>query len=137
MRRQNGHAKQGEGGADLVRRIACDSAEMSPFAGAILAGQLALGQHRFEEAASCFRQAVEMRPDDLESWTNLGEILLRWCGCLNQSGQIEAADQAFNRAVEALSKAVQLTPADDRGSALRARALVAAAASIYEARKVS
>lgn len=108
-----------------------------PFANVVLAGELASSRHDFEEAARCFRQAVALRPDDLDCWTNLGETLLRWCGSLSHAGQVEAASEVFNQAVEALSKAIQLTSASDRRSALRARALVAAAASIYEARKVS
>lgn len=94
-------------------------------------------QDRFEDAARHYKSAVELYPEDVNSWTGLGETLLRWCGALHAAGEVEKAAEAFEGAVEALSKAIQTAPQDDDGAALRARALVSAAAAIYEARKAS
>lgn len=92
-------------------------------------------EDRFEDAARHYRSAVQLYPEDVNSWTGLGETMLRWCGALHSAGEIEKSAETFEGAVEALSKAIQTAPADDEGAALRARALVSAAAAIYEARK--
>ncbi|MCA9728833.1 MAG: tetratricopeptide repeat protein, partial [Candidatus Eisenbacteria bacterium] len=54
-------------------------------------GSIYQREERFEDAARHYKSAVELYPEDVSSWTNLGETMLRWCGKQSQAGEIEAA----------------------------------------------
>lgn len=99
-------------------------------------GSIYQRQSNFAEAAGHYAAAVELYPEDVTAWTNLGETQLQWAAALQQSGDADRAAQAFTGAVEALTQAVERTSADDENeSGLRARALINVAASIYESRQ--
>lgn len=51
----------------------------------------------FEPAADCFRRSLAYRPDDYNTWLNLGHALL-------QSGQREAGYECFRAAARGDSK---------------------------------
>lgn len=101
-------------------------------------GSIYQREENYEEATKQYRGAVELYPEDISSWTNLGETLLVWAGNLQTSGETEKAAEAFDASIVALTQAIERTPRDeDNDSALRARALVGVATSIYEARQAS
>lgn len=110
---------------------------MDPYFHTVL-GSIYQRESNFAEAASHYATAVELHPEDVTSWTNLGETQLQWAAALQGEGDTERAAEAFSTAVEALTQAVQRTDdAETNDSALRARALINVAATIYEARQTS
>ncbi len=134
-----GHALLDKGKLDEAQRIFERLSVRRPndsYVHSIL-GSIYERQDRFEDAVLHYRSAVALYPADGNSWAGLGETLLRWCGALHAAGEIEKSAEAFESAIEALSGAMQATSPSDEVAALRARALVSAAAAIYEARRVS
>ena len=110
---------------------------MDPYFHAVL-GSIYQRQSNFAEAASHYATAVELYPEDVTAWTNLGETQLQWAAALQQDGEVERAAEAFTIAVEALTQAVERTDdVEANDSALRARALISVAANIYEARQAA
>jgi Flp pilus assembly protein TadD len=61
------------------------------------------------EAVLCFQRALEQRPDDLQTWVDLGEV------CLGIND--------FHRAGKALGRAIELDPNAEHPAGRRARAL--------------
>jgi len=101
-------------------------------------GSIYQKEENFEEATKQYRGAVELYPEDISSWTNLGETLFVWAGRLQTAGDTEKAVEAFEASVVALTQAIERAPQDEENdSALRARALVSVATSIYEERQAS
>ncbi|MEZ4647957.1 MAG: tetratricopeptide repeat protein [Candidatus Eisenbacteria bacterium] len=110
---------------------------MDPYFRTVL-GSIYQRQSSFEEAAHHYTAAVELYPEDVTAWTNLGETQLQWAASLQQSGQADRAAEAFTGAVAALTQAVERTSNDALNeSGLRARALINIAASIYESRQAN
>lgn len=68
-----------------------------------------------DEAARCYRASLALAPDDPETLTNLGEILL--------------ARLSYTEALESLQRAVALDPRCSNPASLRARALIVNTAS--------
>jgi tetratricopeptide (TPR) repeat protein len=81
-----------------------------------------------EESFNHYESAVQLYAEDIVAWTNLGEVALDLATRL-VSPDPEAAARRFEQAVEALSTAIALDGDGRHPSGLRARALVAAAAS--------
>lgn len=71
-----------------------------------------------EEAAQEFSIAIELDPEDINSYVNRGELLL-------QHGEFEAA-------MEDLRAAIELDPKGENPASLRARALAAATAAVIK-----
>lgn len=71
-----------------------------------------------EEAAQEFSIAIELDPEDINSYVNRGELLL-------QHGEFEAA-------MEDLKAAIELDPKGENPASLRARALAAATAAVIK-----
>lgn len=71
-----------------------------------------------EEAAQEFSIAIELDPEDINSYVNRGELLL-------QHGEFEAA-------MEDLKAAIDLDPKGENPASLRARALAAATAAVIK-----
>lgn len=110
---------------------------MDPYFHSVL-GSIYQRQSQFAEAARHYVSAVQLYPEDVTTWTNLGETQLQWAAELQQNGDAERAAEAFTGAVEALTQAVERTDAaEPNDSALRARALISVAAGIYEARQAA
>lgn len=101
-------------------------------------GSIYQKQEKFEDAIRHYTSAVELYNEDITAWTNLGETQMQHAAALQSAGKSEEAAEAFSNAVECLGYAVEQAGDDDENdSALRARALINVAASIYEARQAS
>ncbi len=101
-------------------------------------GSIYQKQEKFEDAIRHYTSAVELYSEDITAWTNLGETQMQHAAALQSAGKSEEAAVAFSNAVECLGYAVEQAGDDDENdSALRARALINVAASIYEARQAS
>ena len=99
-------------------------------------GSIYQREANYEEAARQYRGAVELYPEDISAWTNLGETLLVWAGELQTNGEGEKASEAFEASIIALTQAIERSPEDDDcDSTLRARALASVATSAYEVRQ--
>jgi cytochrome c-type biogenesis protein CcmH/NrfG len=70
----------------------------------------------FAEAVPCYHKALELRPDDIACWTDLGEL---YVGLLD-----------YPRAAEALKQAMLLDPEAEHPFGRRARAIVGRALSM-------
>lgn len=89
-------------------------------------------QGQLEEALNHYESAVQLYPEDIHSWTNAAEVMIERSIQLSKDGNSEAAGEMFTEAVGALQHAIELDPKGDNAAGLRARALVAATASIAE-----
>jgi tetratricopeptide (TPR) repeat protein len=67
---------------------------------------------RHSDAAPCFIRAIELRPNDLDAWTDLGEVYLAL-------GRYDAAAAAFKHVMERDPKA--LHPSGRRARAVTGR----------------
>lgn len=57
------------------------------------AGNAAYGAGNYEDALAAYRTAVEKNPNDAESWSNMGQVLVRL-------GRVEEALPCFERAIQ-------------------------------------
>jgi tetratricopeptide (TPR) repeat protein len=64
-----------------------------PFIEANRAGSLAYGAGEYDRALAAYREAVEKNPGDAESWSNLGQVLVRL-------DRVVEALPAFQRAIQ-------------------------------------
>ena len=94
-------------------------------------GSILQHQGDCRRAIDRYKKAVELFPEDVSSWTNLGEAML---SLLAEAPEAEPSRQAelFEAAVQALSKAIELDPESNTGSSVRARAIVASTADACE-----
>ena len=88
----------------------------------------------YSAASQRYRNAVDLYPDEISGWTNLGECqLMRSCE-LHEGGDVDDAGAALDDALEALTHATRLDPQAETGPGRRAHALLAVtAASAVEA----
>lgn len=82
-----------------------------------------------EESFNHYESAVQLYEEDVVGWTNLGEVALELATSLVSSDPA-AAGCRFAQAVEALGRAIALDAEGKHPSGLRARALIAATASV-------
>ncbi len=83
-----------------------------------------------------YESAVELYPEDVNSWTNAGEIMLEKSAELMQAEKTrEAAETLFKEAIHCLDQSIKLDPEGENPSSLRARALVGVIAGTIEAKK--
>ncbi|MCA9730117.1 MAG: hypothetical protein KC729_20705 [Candidatus Eisenbacteria bacterium] len=85
-------------------------------------------QGLLEESFRHYESAVQLYAEDLASWANLGEVALELAA--RAAHDPETAANHLHQAHEAFSRVLALDPAGTAPSSLRARALVAAVASI-------
>lgn len=97
-------------------------------------GSIYQRQGKKDEAIARYRAAVELYPEDINSWTNCGELLLERAGELHRDGQADDALQAFETAIDCFKHSLTIDPEGTTASALRARALVEVTAQIVQSR---
>jgi len=74
--------------------------------------------------------------DDINSWTNAGEIMLEMSAeMMSDDGKREAAETLFQEAIHCLQQSIELDPEGENASSLRARALIGVVAGTIEAAK--
>ncbi len=90
---------------------------------------------RADDALRHYESAVELYAEDINSWTNAGEIMLGLSAKAQEDGDPEKAREYFKEAIHALTRSIELDPEGKNASSLRARALVAVVAGKAEAIK--
>lgn len=90
---------------------------------------------RPEDALRHYESAVELYAEDINSWTNAGEIMLGLSAQCQDDGDPEKAREYFKEALHALTRSIELDPDGKSASSLRARALVAVVAGKAEVAK--
>lgn len=98
-------------------------------------GSIYQKQGKKEDALSRYKSAVELYPEDINSWTNAGELMLSLSGEYHANGKTDDAVALFEGAIGSFRKALELDPQCQTASALRARALVEVTANIAASRK--
>jgi len=83
--------------------------------------------HRMDELDSAYEHylsAVELYDEDVQTWTNLGEVALEQSTRLIAEARNEEAEEAFVTAAEAFGRAIGLDPEAQQDAGRRAHALV-------------
>jgi tetratricopeptide (TPR) repeat protein len=96
-------------------------------------GSICQRQSDWDKALGHYACAVQLYPEDINSWTNAGEIMLQRSLDLLDHGQVRDSQEMFGEAVAAFGKAIALDPNGNNPSGLRARALVSVTANAVEA----
>ncbi len=81
-------------------------------------------QGQLESSFDHYLSSVELYDEDIQTWTNLGEVALELSTVLAQSGDNDRAAEMFVTAADALTRAVELDPNDEHPAGTRARVLV-------------
>ncbi len=97
-------------------------------------GSIYQKQGRKDDAILRYQAATELYPEDINSWTNLGEVLLERSTEVHKEGDSISAVQIFTAAIDAFKKVMELDPKAATPSGLRARALIEVTATIAKAR---
>jgi len=79
---------------------------------------------RLADALVSYRQATTLDPTDINSWTNMGEVLLESSAAAIRADDNKGGAEMFTQAVEALGKAISLDKNGRSLAAVRAKALV-------------
>ncbi len=98
-------------------------------------GSIYQRQGKAEDALRHYESAVELYPEDINSWTNAGELMLEKSSELIDGENKEAAETLFQEAIHCLQQAIELDPEGENASSLRARALIGVVAGTIEAAK--
>jgi serine/threonine-protein kinase len=69
---------------------------------------------RFDEAIEMYQRAIELAPDDFETWGGLGDA------CRFAEGQTERAREAYSKAIELAEDVLRVNPSDADATALLA-----------------
>jgi tetratricopeptide (TPR) repeat protein len=105
-----------------------------PYFHAVL-GSIYQRQGKLEDALRHYESAVQLYPEDINSWTNAGEVMLELSTNLMKNGKKKESVAIFEEAINALRKAIELDKTGQHASALRARALVGVTAAAAGATK--
>lgn len=95
----------------------------------LVLGSIEQQSGNFGVAATHYRKAGELYPEEISAWTNLGESLLLESCRQQQSGDTEAAGAVFDEAIAALARATEIDPEAGSGPGKRAHALLAVTVS--------
>ncbi len=121
-----------EGRPDVARRLfegLCAYNPTDPYFQALLGSACQrLGDYR--NAIRHYQSAVQLYPDEIHTWTNLGETLLLEARRLRNKNENDSAAAHFKRAHAAFQKALLLDPPGKSSSSLRARVLRALVANV-------
>lgn len=98
-------------------------------------GSIYQKQGKKEEALKRYQAALELYPEDINSWTNAGELMLGMAGEYHATGRSDDAVSLFEGAINAFRKSLELDPEGATGSALRARALIEVTANIVASKQ--
>lgn len=95
-------------------------------------GAIAQKQGAFVDAVDHYRAALQVEPENLYAWANLGEALLHIAGEQRIAGNEDAASTTMTHAAEALQKAIELDADGSDVAGLRARLLVQAVCEMFD-----
>lgn len=95
-------------------------------------GAIAQKQGAFVDAVDHYRAALQIEPENLYAWANLGEALLHIAGEQRIAGNEDAASTTMTHAAEALRKAIELDADGSDVAGLRARLLVQAVCEMFD-----
>ncbi|MEZ4647982.1 MAG: tetratricopeptide repeat protein [Candidatus Eisenbacteria bacterium] len=87
-------------------------------------GSIYQRQGDLEAAYEHYLSAVELYDEDVQTWTNLGEVALEQSTKYMKAGRTAEAEAAFVNAAEALGRAIALDPEAKEDAGRRAHALV-------------
>ena len=87
-------------------------------------GSIYQRQGDLEAAYEHYLSAVELYDEDIQTWTNLGEVALEQSTKFMKDGRTAEAEEAFVNAAEALGRAIALDPEAKEDAGRRAHALV-------------
>ncbi len=97
-------------------------------------GSIYQRQGNMEDALRHYESAVELYPEDINSWTNAGEIMLELSAeWMSDEEKKSDAETLFQEAIHCLQQSIELDPEGENASSLRARALIGVVAGTIEA----